>query len=1092
MRQLEKPLPQPEREIIMKQTVGPKKSEFRGRPLGPVFWMIFWMLLFTPGFFPSQAHAAIPEAETVIYGKVVNTDKSTRVPITSGTLKWTLRGKEGDRQTYTFTTDLECLQCMDDPPSETGECGECAYSYQLKVPHEALTGVSGFDATVSAVPVTGAEMQYDHTEISLNGRAARITPPAQGYIKAAQSRRASVYRVDLEIGSESELEDTDGDGIPDFWEDQYGLDKYKAEDAAEDPDNDGWNNLLEYLNNTDPFQSNTVPALETREPLRLPENGLILANLYVLDSDSAREDIDITFADLPACADLIFKGGMEPNASGIRQDKLLQANDAMTLQQIHEGRLLLKYKETEQTSCAFKVSISDEDPAHTPAQGTIEVSIWKPSASDGTGARYWTDIHHDFADASDGQIATRLSDRSGSNAFGSVGSSDTGTISKNGTPSGITALNFGRDTWFDLPGDAPIFSSAETGFFAVFQSTGSGEQSLISTAHFQLGVTGDEHSTHPNQIRFGAPGDVMYGGGEVQDQWTLAFIDKSPSEARIELNGVVTAGPFRLEAASETPARPQIGSKTIQEWNSDENAWIEETVEGFQGRLGEMILFDSRQPFEKKWSTTAYLMSKWFGYAVQDASRESRPVNIRGASAGFSETYSEYTGSYVPLYGKDLNYLLIGGFGDDTLTGGHEDDILVGNPGEDLLRGMGGRDLFVVNDGNIIADFNQKAGDRLSIAHLLKGSDQDLAAYVHLETDGTDTLLMIDEDGDGSGYTDATITLKNIALQALDISRFWASGSLVTGGRRPSLTARIDPVQTTASEIGGGAATFTLTFAGDAVPNPLAVPLEIEGNPLTGLNYRMETEAYDPVNGAYETIEIRGSSIPVSLKPGERRLTVSVYAVDNQQTDPDRSLVISLMPNEDSYSLSDADTVTLKIIEGADRISILATQNYTTEDGDLPGEFTISREGQTDVERIVKLNIQGSAENGKDYEFIPSEIRIPQGSSLVKIAVNPYMDILDEPIEYVEVILQAGDGYAATSSSSAMVAIGPTLIPGDLDAKNGVTLADAILGLQVLAGMTPASAIYRVAEVNGDGRIGHEEIIYILQVVSNLRPETER
>jgi hypothetical protein len=48
--------------------------------------------------------------------------------------------------------------------------------------------------------------------------------------------------------------DTDGDGMPDEWERQHGLDPNDPTDAAKDPDNDGYTNIEEYLNGTDPKQ----------------------------------------------------------------------------------------------------------------------------------------------------------------------------------------------------------------------------------------------------------------------------------------------------------------------------------------------------------------------------------------------------------------------------------------------------------------------------------------------------------------------------------------------------------------------------------------------------------------------------------------------------------------------------------------------------------------------------------------------------------------------------------------------------------------------------------------------------------------------
>jgi hypothetical protein len=46
--------------------------------------------------------------------------------------------------------------------------------------------------------------------------------------------------------------DTDGDGMPDWWEKKYGLDPNDPSDAAQDRDGDGYTNLEEYLNGTDP------------------------------------------------------------------------------------------------------------------------------------------------------------------------------------------------------------------------------------------------------------------------------------------------------------------------------------------------------------------------------------------------------------------------------------------------------------------------------------------------------------------------------------------------------------------------------------------------------------------------------------------------------------------------------------------------------------------------------------------------------------------------------------------------------------------------------------------------------------------------
>lgn len=61
-----------------------------------------------------------------------------------------------------------------------------------------------------------------------------------------------------EVGGWPELKsgaapaDSDNDGMPDEWEKQYGLDGNNANDGASDKDGDGYTNIEEYLNGTDP------------------------------------------------------------------------------------------------------------------------------------------------------------------------------------------------------------------------------------------------------------------------------------------------------------------------------------------------------------------------------------------------------------------------------------------------------------------------------------------------------------------------------------------------------------------------------------------------------------------------------------------------------------------------------------------------------------------------------------------------------------------------------------------------------------------------------------------------------------------------
>jgi hypothetical protein len=69
------------------------------------------------------------------------------------------------------------------------------------------------------------------------------------------------------------LGDSDEDGLPNLWEDQYGLNPNDASDAALDTDNDGHTNLEEYLAGTNPDDDASVLALD----LSLHERNVIVS-----------------------------------------------------------------------------------------------------------------------------------------------------------------------------------------------------------------------------------------------------------------------------------------------------------------------------------------------------------------------------------------------------------------------------------------------------------------------------------------------------------------------------------------------------------------------------------------------------------------------------------------------------------------------------------------------------------------------------------------------------------------------------------------------------------------------------------------------
>ena len=60
---------------------------------------------------------------------------------------------------------------------------------------------------------------------------------------------------------------------------------------------------------------------------------------------------------------------------------------------------------------------------------------------------------------------------------------------------------------------------------------------------------------------------------------------------------------------------------------------------------------------------------------------------------------------------------------------------------------------------------------------------------------------------------------------------------------------------------------------------------------------------------------------------------------------------------------------------------------------------------------------------------------------------------------------------------------------GDINNNGDPDLQDSIISLQIASGMNSTINVFNaINDINGDGRIGTGEAVYILQVMASLRP----
>lgn len=116
---------------------------------------------------------------------------------------------------------------------------------------------------------------------------------------------------------------------------------------------------------------------------------------------------------------------------------------------------------------------------------------------------------------------------------------------------------------------------------------------------------------------------------------------------------------------------------------------------------------------------------------------------------------------------------LYGGRGDDTIEGGDGSDELIGGFGADVLTGDGGADDFIFE---YISDSFAGAGNRDTITDFTVGTDNidlsnidglsfvgtaafsNTAGELRLDEDGTDTIVQVDSDGDGSADLEIVVS----------------------------------------------------------------------------------------------------------------------------------------------------------------------------------------------------------------------------------------------------------------------------------------------------------------------------------------------
>lgn len=304
------------------------------------------------------AQDVVSEPQTVFYGKVLGTASAQDFLVTTGKLAWTILRSDG------VAVKLESsLYPLRD--------GKNTYSYRLNVPHSAIA--LGLAADPGGVPMPPVPQVHLHSAVTVDGQTAALLGPAGSTFTTEQLLRTATYRMDL--GLDRAAVDSDGDGIPDWWEDLYGLDKQNPGDARTDFRGDGLSALDSYLRGLDPTRDARTPELLTDEIVVYPSGttGLLLETA---DLDSSADQLVYTVTALSLAGTLSLRNAQ---ANPEQPDAILAVGGTFTQADLQKGRVVYDRDGSGKAPGSFEVAVRDENPEHPAYDGKVQLLAYEPA-----------------------------------------------------------------------------------------------------------------------------------------------------------------------------------------------------------------------------------------------------------------------------------------------------------------------------------------------------------------------------------------------------------------------------------------------------------------------------------------------------------------------------------------------------------------------------------------------------------------------------------------------------------------------------------------------------------------------------------------
>lgn len=231
------------------------------------------------------------------------------------------------------------------------------------------------------------------------------------------------------------------------------------------------------------------------------------------------------------------------------------------------------------------------------------------------------------------------------------------------------------------------------------------------------------------------------------------------------------------------------------------------------------------------------------------------------------------------------------------------------------------------------------------------------------------------------------------------------SNDLVAGAPTVSIAA----TDATASEANRDPGSFTVTRANGDLTRPLSVWLQFG-------------------QGTVSAEDVEPISRRVDFAANQTSAVIAVRPIDDSVVENRETLTLMIDPNTVNYAVGNRTaTVSLLDNDGAvpprAEVRIVVTDQLVTETYWNVGTFTVFRTGDTAAAITVGYSIEGTADNGFDYDRLPGFITIPAGASSATITVRPIDERVFDPDETLMLRLNSSPAYSLGVQNAAAMSI---------------------------------------------------------------------